>query len=176
MLNKENELDEYHEIYHSSLQIVHQAITNFTKRLNEKFDKMIDRENAREAYLKRQHETKNESVKEKASTDDGEASGSVESQEYDGNGTDGNEHAGIDDLSISVYVPKPPSSLTGKFRLEYKGKIYLSGKNKAEPGFDAPIGLFRCTLQNKKCSGRIETVKSSNGRVDIIERNAHTCK
>lgn len=138
---------------------------------------MIARESAREAYLKRQSEAKSEPVKGKASIDDEEASEYVGMQDNDESGAitkeEGNFAGDIDDLSDSEYVPKPSKS---KFRLQYKGKIYQSGKSKAESGLDVPIGVFRCTLQNNKCSGKIETIKNFNGRVHIKERNAHTCE
>lgn len=172
-LDVENQLEEYHRVYHSSMRIIHECVTNFTKRLGEQFDKAIAREDARETYLNSQKVNNEESTveaNEAAQVDFNQTSDDVQFEENGGIDED------FDQLSDSEYEPVERKSEKSNFRLKYKGKKYQTGQKSCEPGMDVPIGIFRCVRSSNKCTGTIETVKNSNGRIHIKERDAHSCQ
>lgn len=166
-MDKEAQLDVYHRIFGFSLRLIHQCTTNLATRLGEKFDEVVARENAREAYLNRQKmdveaDKIDANGQTMGETESIKASGIIETTE-NGSPTE------------SEYTVLQRSSEKSNYRLKYKGFTYQSGQRKCAPGLDVPTGIFKCTRLNKKCDGTIETIASSNGRAQIVERDPHTC-
>lgn len=152
---------------------MHQCVTNFSKRMDEQFDKMVQRKSAEEAYLnhRRTKEAAADGVEsiEAAEENDSNRLGSYE--EFDDFPAEVNVE-NQDDLPNSEYEVTKTATRTN---LVYKDLRYGAKRTKNGPGMDLPSGKYRCRRLNDKCTGTVEPIAKLNGKVHIRECDKHSC-
>lgn len=159
-MEEEGQLEEHRRVYHSSLKIMHQCMTNFTKQLDEKFDKVIERKISHEAILLRANKQSNEAANEVAEV-------------FDLENADAFVADGLaEDLPDSEYTVVKYATYCV---LKFNGKSYKIYRIRDGELMDLPAGSYKCRGLKEKCKGRVGPVLNQRGKVHIRELKAHSC-
>lgn len=150
------------------MKIMHETVTKFCSDMSKILDAIIERENAKQTYLS--HRSASKAVMESTENISSEAYEIDVDQPHNDIQF---QNVGLDDdLSDSeIEIGR----LTTCTTIKYKNITYRTQKTKATDNLDIPDGIYRCTRLKKKCTGTVEPIAKSNGKVHIRPVNAHSC-
>lgn len=141
-------------------------ITKFCGNMNQFLEEIVEREDAKKVFMNHKGDAK------PIQADNFDENMLAEMEEIADQSVENNSEHENDYLSDSEYtVAQHLTCVT----ILHKGFNYRSRKTKSSGKFDCPEGIYRCTRQGKKCTGTVEPIEKSNGKVHIRSVDPHSC-